>query len=108
MPREQPLLHLPPSHQAWDELAAQLPELFRSLTLRAVARPHARSSTPARQTCRIAYLLRASAILSIFAHAYYYVEPDPAGALPEFDPATVGRNQPAPAAARRRTSHSSI
>ncbi|MBX3060471.1 MAG: hypothetical protein KF770_28775, partial [Anaerolineae bacterium] len=34
MPTSQPLLSLPPTFRLWDEMAAQLPEMFRRLTLR--------------------------------------------------------------------------
>ncbi len=82
MPREQPLLHLPASHRAWDELAARLPDMFRSLELRPSldrmpilgANEH---DLPDR------YLLRAAAIIGIFAHAYHYVETDPPPRTPD-------------------------
>jgi sulfite reductase (NADPH) flavoprotein alpha-component len=82
MPQAQPLLCLPPSHRAWDDLAAQLPELFRSLSLRrAFDRMPLLDASAAALPDRA--LLRASAIISIFAHAYYYVEPDPPQQFPE-------------------------
>jgi sulfite reductase alpha subunit-like flavoprotein len=82
MPLEPPLLCLPPSHRAWDDLAAQLPELFRSLTLRrAFDRMPILDASVAELPDQA--LLRASTIISIFAHAYYYVEPDPPLQLPE-------------------------
>jgi sulfite reductase (NADPH) flavoprotein alpha-component len=80
MPRQQPLLSLPPAYHAWDETAAQLPELFRSLSLRRVL-----DQMPILSAAALPdpYLLRASAIISIFAHAYYYVEPEPPAVMPE-------------------------
>jgi hypothetical protein len=82
MPRERPLLHLPPSHQVWDAIAADLPELFRSMTLRpAFDRMPVLSA--AEDDLPDRYLLRASAMFSFFAHAYHYVEPDPPAHMPE-------------------------
>jgi hypothetical protein len=82
MPCAQPLLCLPASHRAWDDLAAQLPELFRSLALRAALdRMPLLGASATELPDQV--LLRASAIISIFAHAYYYVEPDAPSQLPE-------------------------
>lgn len=80
-PIEQPALALPASHRAWDEVAARLPDLFRSLSLRRSleALPILSASEGALDERS---LLRASAILSICAHAYFYAEPDPPGPLP--------------------------
>jgi sulfite reductase alpha subunit-like flavoprotein len=80
MPRQQPLLNLPASYRAWDETAAQLPELFRSLTLRRTL-----DEMPILSAADLPepYLLRAAAIIGIFAHAYFYVEPEPPAAIPE-------------------------
>lgn len=81
MPSEPPLLRLPTSHDAWDAVSARLPELFRSLTLReALERMPVLGADEHDLADR--YLLRASAIVSIFAHAYFYVDPDPPGDLP--------------------------
>ncbi len=82
LPAEPPLLAFPESHRAWDEMTDQLPELFRRLSLRRAfdampvldARPEA---LPDR------YLLRASTLLGVFAHAYQYMGIDPPTALPE-------------------------
>jgi sulfite reductase alpha subunit-like flavoprotein len=81
MPVAPPLLCLPPSHHAWDDLAAQLPELFRSLSLRS-AFDHMPILGASAAELPDPALLRASTIISIFAHAYYYVEPDPPQQLP--------------------------
>src|SRR4029453_16238932 len=68
MPLTAPLLCLPDSHRAWDEQAARLPELFRTLALR-----EALEQMPVLGAAALdlpeQYLLRASAIVSIFAHA---------------------------------------
>ncbi|MFF4775772.1 FHA domain-containing protein [Microtetraspora fusca] len=82
LPVEPPLLAFPESHRAWDEMTDRLPELFRRLSLRRAfdampvldARPEA---LPDR------YLLRASTLLGVFAHAYQYMAIDPPTALPD-------------------------
>jgi sulfite reductase (NADPH) flavoprotein alpha-component len=81
LPVEPPLLALPPSHRAWDDLVDQLPELYRTLALRKVFdRLPLLEVTPDALPDR--YLLRASTMLGVFAHAYQYVETDPPAALP--------------------------
>ncbi|GAA3254836.1 FHA domain-containing protein [Dactylosporangium siamense] len=82
LPVDPPLTALPESHRAWDDMSERLPELFRRLSLRRAfdampvldARPEA---LPDR------YLLRASTLLGVYAHAYQYMAVDPPGALPE-------------------------
>jgi hypothetical protein len=82
LPAEPPLLAFPESHRAWDDMVDRLPELFRRLLLRRAfdampvldARPQA---LPDR------YLLRASTMLGVFAHAYQYMAIDPPAALPD-------------------------
>ncbi|MEU7826584.1 FHA domain-containing protein [Catellatospora sp. NPDC049133] len=82
LPALPPLLAFPDSHRAWDEMTDRLPDLFRRLTLRRAfdampvldARPEA---LPDR------YLLRASTLLGVFAHAYQYMAIDPPAALPD-------------------------
>ena len=76
MPIQQPSLKLSSSHQIWDEMAADLPEMFRSLTLRFKLDRMPVLSARA-DALPDADLLRASAIFGIFAHAYHYVQPDP-------------------------------
>src|SRR5260221_12887705 len=82
MPAEPPLLQLPASHHVWDDMIAELPDLFRTLTLR-----RAFDSLPMLDVSPDAlpdkYLLRASTILGVFAHSYQYVETDPPPALPD-------------------------
>lgn len=81
LPREAPRRALPPSHRAWDDTAAQLPELFRHLTLRATF-----DTLPVLPATGAALpddaLLRAAAVLGISAHAYFYADPDPPDELP--------------------------
>ncbi len=73
MPVEPPRLSLPTSHQIWDETAADLPELFRTVGLR-----RRLEQMPILNGDESALpdddLYRAAAILGIFAHAYHYVE----------------------------------
>ncbi|MCL4263968.1 MAG: hypothetical protein KJ069_12165 [Anaerolineae bacterium] len=79
MPTSPPLLSLPPAFHAWDEMAAQLPELFRRLTLRAeLEQMPLLDAATLPDSC----LLRAAAIFGIFAHAYHYVQPEPYAAIP--------------------------
>ncbi|MET7396141.1 FHA domain-containing protein [Dactylosporangium sp. NPDC005572] len=81
LPAEPPLTAFPESHRAWDEMTDRLPELFRRLSLRQAfdalpvldARPEA---LPDR------YLLRASTMLGVFAHAYQYMAVEPPAGLP--------------------------
>lgn len=81
LPVEPPLAALPLSHRAWDDLVDRLPGLYARLAVRSTfdALPvldASRSALPDR------YLLRASTLLGVFAHAYQYVQTDPPGALP--------------------------
>lgn len=82
MPGEPPVLRLPSSHDPWDAVAARLPELFRNLAVRESIDGMPVLSAGEHDLAD-RYLLRASAILSIFAHAYFYVDPDPPGDLPD-------------------------
>ncbi|GAB4057170.1 FHA domain-containing protein [Catellatospora paridis] len=82
LPAQPPLLAFPDSHRAWDEMTDRLPELFRRLTLR-----RAFDAMPVLDARREAlpdrYLLRASTLLGVFAHAYQYMAIDPPAALPD-------------------------
>ncbi|MFG2041784.1 FHA domain-containing protein [Dactylosporangium sp. NPDC048998] len=82
LPVEPPLLAFPESHRAWDEMTDRLPDLFRRLSLRRAfdAMP-VLDARPAALPDR--YLLRASTLLGVFAHAYQYMAIDPPAALPE-------------------------
>jgi len=82
MPSTPPRLQLPPAYKAWDDIAERLPELYRTLTLRKTfdAMPEL-SAAPSDLPDE--YLLRASALLSIFAHAYYRVVDDPPAEIPD-------------------------
>ncbi|MEA2844715.1 MAG: hypothetical protein QOJ69_2386, partial [Actinomycetota bacterium] len=81
LPCEPPLTALPRSHAAWDEAAAAMPEMFRSLrgreTLDAMPElPADAAALPER------YLHRACALLGMLAHTYVRVRPDPPERLP--------------------------
>ena len=81
LPARPPLGALPASHRAWDALAAQLPELYRTLRIRGAL--EALEELPAdADDLPDAYLLRASALLGILAHAYHRGEATPPAALP--------------------------
>ncbi len=82
MPSTPPLLQLPPAYKAWDEIAERLPELYRTLTLRKTFDSMPELSAASADLPE-EYLLRASALLSIFAHAYYRVVDDPPVAIPD-------------------------
>ena len=80
-PARPPLLEMPPSHRAWDQIAADLPHLFRTLKLRQLADelPVLRAT---QETLSDDYLLRASALMSMLAHSYVRVRVDPPEGLP--------------------------
>ncbi len=82
MPTTPPLLALPPMYKDWDDIAARMPELYRTLSLRSTldALPilsAAEADLPDR------YLLRASALMSIFGYAYHRIQPEPPDKLPD-------------------------
>jgi len=69
LPAENPLLALPETHRVWDDIAAQLPTSFKNLSVRMIlddmpVLPADAQHLPDR------YLLRASTLISILAHAY--------------------------------------
>ncbi|MEP7358964.1 MAG: hypothetical protein ABI847_17070, partial [Anaerolineales bacterium] len=82
LPVERPRLALPASHRAWDDLAASLPEMFRGLGLRP-ALDHLPILSAAEDALPDGDLYRASTIISIFAHAYHYVQAAPYERLPD-------------------------
>jgi PAS domain S-box-containing protein len=81
MPRAAPLLRLDPAFAAWDELAAQLPRLYRDLELRRRV-----DELPVLDASQAALpdteLLRATALMAIVAQAYWNVELRPPERLP--------------------------
>jgi len=84
MPSTPPLLRLPAGYQIWDDMVDALPTLFRTFSLR-----KAMDSMPVLSAKGAELpdttLLRASAVLSMFAHAYFRIEtnPPPGLKLPE-------------------------
>jgi sulfite reductase alpha subunit-like flavoprotein/pSer/pThr/pTyr-binding forkhead associated (FHA) protein len=101
MPAVPPLLSLPAGYEAWDRTAADLPELYRTLRVRAAleAMPvlsAAETDLPDR------YLLRASCLMSMLAHAYYRIEagtpdrPMPEGIQRPWEEISRRLNRPAP------------
>ncbi|HTE50049.1 MAG TPA: cytochrome b5 domain-containing protein, partial [Kofleriaceae bacterium] len=82
MPIEPPLQSLPRSHAAWDQAAADLSGMYRTLRLRAdLARMPLLGASADELPDR--YLLRAASVLGVFAHAYHYVEHEAPVRLPE-------------------------
>jgi sulfite reductase alpha subunit-like flavoprotein len=79
MPREPPLLALPPGFAPWDAAAAALPDLYRTCSVR-----DAIDALPVIDAVALddRHLLRASTILSILAHAYHRAGPGEAPQLP--------------------------
>ncbi len=82
MPSRPPLRKLPPAYQAWDEIVENLPELYRTLTLRDALEQMPILSADA-DTLPDEYLLRASMIISILGHAYFRIQSDPPNQLPD-------------------------
>jgi sulfite reductase (NADPH) flavoprotein alpha-component len=76
MPTQPPLLSLPAGYEAWDEMAENLPELYRTLQVRKALEAMPVLSA-AEADLPDEYLLRASVIISMLAHSYYRVEADP-------------------------------
>src|SRR5262249_15016045 len=72
-PAQPPLLQMPPSHRAWDDIIDRMPEYYRTLALREVidAMPELGATEADFPDL---YLCRASALLSFLAHAYYRVK----------------------------------
>jgi hypothetical protein len=80
LPSVPPLTRLDARFAAWDELAAELPSLHRELELRRRV-----EQLPLLDASQLAprELLRASALLAIVAHAYWYVDTRPPARLPD-------------------------
>jgi sulfite reductase alpha subunit-like flavoprotein len=82
MPNQPPLLRLPPAFQAWDDIVDNLPDLYRTLGLRAALEQLPTLSADV-ETLPDKYLLRASMIISILGHAYFRIQTDPPEKLPD-------------------------
>jgi sulfite reductase alpha subunit-like flavoprotein len=82
LPTRAPSTALPPSHTPWDELAEELPALFRSVSFREVARqlPVLDARPPALPDADVR---RAATVLGILAHSWFRVETAEPGPLPE-------------------------
>ena len=81
MPIKPPLQALPPSHRIWDEIAEELPDLCRRLRIRQRLDKMPILSADVKNLPDIS-LLRASSIVSAFAHTYYYIDTEPSPRLP--------------------------
>lgn len=77
LPRNPPLLQMPESHRAWDEIAENLPYLHKTLEVRRVLDAMPRLSGTI-NAIPDKYLLRASSLLGVFAHSYHHIQIDPA------------------------------
>src|SRR6058998_3208506 len=79
LPVSPPRLELPDSHRAWDETAARLPELWRTVAVR-----EAIEALPVLDVGVLedGDLWRASCLVSILAHSYVRSETRPYGELP--------------------------
>jgi sulfite reductase alpha subunit-like flavoprotein len=82
LPRTDPRSALPPEFRAWDQIAAELPQLYASLTVREriAELPLLDASKPNLPDQDV---LRAAALLAILAHAYWYSKPTVPTGLPE-------------------------
>lgn len=80
LPPTEPLRALPDSHHAWDEAAAAFPRLLRNFSVRREL-----NDLPLLSAYDLPekYLVRASSIISIMAHLYWYSEPtEPENGIP--------------------------
>lgn len=82
LPRADPRRRLPHDYRAWDQIAAELPNLYANLTVRKrveelplldASKPHLADED----------VLRSAGILAILAHAYWYCQPTTVNKLPE-------------------------
>ncbi len=81
LPRTDPLLQLSPSHRAWDQLAHELPNFYATLSVRkkVMQLPLLDASVNSLPDTEV---LRATSLLAILAHAYWYSQPTVPAALP--------------------------
>lgn len=82
LPKADPRRRLPHGFHAWDQIAAELPNLYANLTVRKrveelpmldASKPHLADED----------VLRSAGLLAILAHAYWYCQPTPVSKLPE-------------------------
>lgn len=76
LPRQEPAKRLPSGHAAWDEVAAAIPSLFRTYSVRKTLNDMPLLSAD-EADLPDTDLLRASSLFSILAHVYWYSEPEP-------------------------------
>jgi sulfite reductase alpha subunit-like flavoprotein len=76
LPRTEPAKCLSSSHKAWDEIATDIPHLFRAYAVRKVLAEMPLLSATSEALPDVD-LLRASSLFSILAHLYWYCEPEP-------------------------------
>ncbi len=76
LPRQEPMKQLPSSHKTWDEVAADIPHLFRTFAVRKILNEMPLLSAD-QADLPDEHLLRASSLFSILAHLYWYSEPEP-------------------------------
>ena len=74
LPKREPLKALPAGYVAYDQIAAAIPALFRTYSVRKTV-----GDLPILSLDDLPdeYLLRASSLFSILAHVYWYSEPEP-------------------------------
>jgi sulfite reductase (NADPH) flavoprotein alpha-component len=76
LPTSPPPLKLPPGYEAWDEIAERLPDLWRAIRVRQDIQAMPVLSAD-KEDLPDEYLLRASVIMSILAHAYHRISDNP-------------------------------
>ncbi len=82
LPSSPPLLAFSETHSLWDEIAEELPTLYKSVTIRKRFDkiPILKAD---KKSLDDKYLLRAATLLGNFAHAYYWLDLRPSPAIPE-------------------------
>lgn len=81
LPPEEPLRALPESHHAWDQAAADFPRMLRQFSARRELEGLPLLST---DDLDDKFMVRASCIISIMAHLYWYCEPtEPENGIPD-------------------------
>ncbi len=76
LPATHPPLKLPSGYEAWDEMAERLPDLWRAIRVRQALQDMPVLSA-AKEDLPDEYLLRASVIISMLAHAYHRISDNP-------------------------------
>jgi len=76
LPTSPPLLKLPSGYEVWDEIAESLPELWRAIRIRQTLQDMPVLSAE-KEELPDEYLLRASVIMSMLAHAYHRISDNP-------------------------------